>query len=262
MKMRNTIFYTALVLTAILVAASCTKNETSRGSARMQVSLTDGPGDYEALYIEVQDIKINSTSDAENGWVSLEGVRRGTYNLLDLVNGKDTLLADATIPSGRVQQIRLVLGKENYVKTGGEMLKLETPSAQQSGLKLNIHQDVVEGITYKLLLDFNVAKSVHQSGNGKYILKPTIRTVMQAVGGGIKGVVAPSDLHTAVLALQGSDTVASTYTLNGGYLLQGLNTGTYDLHFLPSDTSQAKQVKTGIAVSTGVVTTVDTLHFN
>jgi hypothetical protein len=260
MKLRNTIFYTSLALTAIIVAASCTKNE--KGTARMQVSLTDGPGDYEALYIDVQDIKINNTADTSGGWVSLENVRRGTYNLLDLVNGKDTLLADATIPSGRVQQIRLVLGNENYVKVDGQMLKLETPSAQQSGLKLNIHQDVAEGVTYQLLLDFDVAKSVHQSGNGKYILKPTIRTVMQAIGGSIKGFVAPDSLQTVVLAMQGADTIATTYTLGGGYQIKGLNAGNYDLHFLPGDTSLSKQVKTGIAVSTGVVTTVDTLRFN
>ena len=260
MKLRNTIFYTSLLLTAIFLLASCSKNE--KGTARMQVSLTDGPGDYEALYIDVQDIKINLTSDTASGWSSLENVRHGTYNLLDLVNGKDTLLADAIIPAGRVQQIRLVLGKENYVKIADQMLKLETPSAQQSGLKLNIHQDVSAGIVYQLLLDFDVAKSVVQANNGKYILKPTIRTVMQAIGGSIKGTVAPDSLQTAVLAIQGSDTVASTYTSNGGYLIRGLNAGTYDLHFLPSDNSVSKQIKAGIIVNTGFVTTVDTLHFN
>lgn len=257
MKLRNTIFYASLVLTAALVAVSCTKND--KGTARMQVSLTDGPGDYEGLYIDVQDIKINTTTDTSSGWTSLEGVRRGTYNLLDLVNGKDTLLADATIPTGRVQQIRLVLGENNYVKTGGNMLKLATPSAQQSGLKLNIHQDVNEGILYQLVLDFDVAKSVVESGNGKYTLKPTIRTVLQALGGSIKGAVAPDSLQTAVLAIQGADTIASTYTMNGSYLIKGLNAGTYDLHFLPSDNSISKQIKTGITVSTGVLTTVDTV---
>src|SRR4051794_18394646 len=113
MKIRNTIFYTSLVATALILLASCSKNE--KGTARLQVSLTDGPGDYEGLYIDVQDIKINLTSDSASGWSSLEGVKPGTYNLLDLVNGKDTLLADATIPAGRVQQIRLILGNENYV---------------------------------------------------------------------------------------------------------------------------------------------------
>lgn len=52
------------------------------------------------------------------------------------------------------------------------MIKLETPSAQQSALKLNIHQPIQEGMLYKLLLDFDVAKSIHKTGNGRCVLKP------------------------------------------------------------------------------------------
>lgn len=262
MKLRNTIFYASLVVTAVIAAASCTKNETSNGTARMQVSLTDAPGDFEAVLIDVQDVKINSTTDTSGGWTSLENVRRGTYNLLDLVNGKDTLLSDATIPAGRVQQIRLVLGNENYVKVDGRLLKLETPSAQQSGLKLNIHQDMTEGGTYQLLLDFDVAKSIHETSNGKYVLKPTIRAVLQAMGGSIKGIVAPDSVQTAVLAIQDLDTVASTFTSHGQYMLKGLATGHYDLHFIPADTLFKKEIKNSVDVTAGTVTAVDTVRLN
>ena len=261
MKLTNSIFYAATLSVLLSTFYACTKSEASKSMARLQVSLTDAPGDYEAVYIDVQDVKINLTSDSASGWTSLANVQRGTYDLLELVNGKDTLLSDASIPAGRVQQIRLVLGNENYVKIDGQKLKLETPSAQQSGLKINIHQDVREGATYHLLLDFDVAKSVHETGNGKYILKPTIRAILQPLAG-IKGGVAPDSVRTAVLALQGVDTVASTYTLNGGYSMIGLNAGTYELHFLPSDTSYSKQVKTGVVINTGVVTTVDSVHLN
>jgi hypothetical protein len=260
MKIRSTFFHVAILAATLVSLSSCAKNE--KGQARMQVTLTDAPGDYEAVYIDVQDIKINTTTDSSGGWTSLDNVHRGTYNLLELVNGNDTLLSDATIPAGRVQQIRLVLGSENFVKIDGQMIKLQTPSAQQSGLKLNIHQDVAEGITYKLLLDFDVAKSINETGNGKYVLKPTIRTIMQAVGGSIKGVVTPENVQTSVLAIQGADTIASTYSLNGGYIIKGLNAGSYDLHFLPTDSTLGTQVKTGVSVSTGNLTLVDTVRLN
>ena len=188
---------------AVLSLASCTKNGAGHESkARMQVYLTDAPGDYEAVYIDVQDVKVNATTDTASGWVSLGHIQPGTYDLLTLVNDRDTLLADADIPTGRIEQIRLVLGPENYVKVDGHMIKLDAPSAQQSGLKLNIHQSVNEGILYKLVLDFDVAKSIHKTGSSKYMLKPTIRTVLQAVGGSIKGYIAPADIPTAVLAIQ------------------------------------------------------------
>ena len=116
----------------------------------MQIFLTDDPAPYEAVIIDVQDIKINYSSDTASGWTSLSNVNRGSYDLLKLVNDKDTLLADAELNTGRIQQIRLILGPDNFVKVAGQMIRLETPSAQQSGLKLNIHQDVNEGILYKL----------------------------------------------------------------------------------------------------------------
>ena len=253
-------------LSLLLLALSffaCSKKESSNsnGKARMQVFLTDGPGDYQAVYLDVEDIKINYSTDPDNGWQSLPNVHAGEYDLLKLTNDDDTLLADAELNTGRVEQIRLILGTENYVQLKGQTnrIKLETPSAQQSGLKLNIHQDIVSGVLYKLLLDFDVAKSIHQTGNGKYMLKPVIRTVLDAVGGSIKGYVRPNTFQTSVLAIQGFDTVASTYTSNGNYLIKGLGAGTYSLHFIPTDATYLKQIKPLIGVIVGNVTTVDTV---
>jgi hypothetical protein len=225
------------------------------------VYLTDDPGDYEEVLIDVQDILINHSAN-DDEWVSLNNVKRGSYDLLELVNDRDTMLADAELNSGKIEQIRLVLGPNNYVKANGATFKLETPSAQQSGLKLNIHQEVNGDIIYKLLLDFDVAKSIHKTGNGKFMLKPVIRTILEAAGGSIKGYIKPDSVQTAVLAIQGQDTIASTFSLQGGYLIKGLNSGTYDILFLPSDTTYKKQVKTGINVKINQVTIVDTVQLN
>src|SRR6187431_106332 len=177
-----TAFILSIISLSVLV--SCKKNSND-GTARLQIFLTDDPGDYEAVYIDVKDVQINVTNDTSGGWQSLQGVHAGVYDLLKLVNDDDTLLADANIPSGRIHQLRLVLGTENYVKVQGTiaLIKLETPSAQQSGLKLNIQMDVQDGILYTILLDFDVSKSIVKTGNAKYLLKPTIRTVLNAVGG-------------------------------------------------------------------------------
>lgn len=262
MKLRKTLSV-ALLASLFLLIFACSKKDSasSDGKARMQVYLTDGPGDYAAVYIDVKDIKINYSSDPDNGWQSLSNVHAGEYDLLKLTNDDDTLLADAELNTGRVEQIRLILGTENYVQLKGQTnrIKLETPSAEQSGLKLNIHQDITSGVLYKLLLDFDVAKSIHQTGNGKYMLKPTIRTIMDAIGGSIKGYVKPSTFQTLVLAIQGPDTPASTYTNNGNYLIKGLTAGSYDLHFVPTDATYQKQVKPLIGVTVGNVTTVDTV---
>ena len=246
----------------ILFCLSCKKNESNYGNPRLQVRLQDSPGDYEAVYIDVKDVQINVTGDTSSGWQSLSGVNAGVYDLLKLVNDHDTLLADAEISAGRLHQIRLVLGTENYVKIEGnpDLIKLETPSAQQSGLKLNVQMDVQEGILYKITLDFDVARSIVQTGNKKYILKPVIRTILNAVGGSLKGVVMPNTFQTVVYAIQGTDTVASTYTgLTGGYLIKGLPAGTYSVYFLPTDNTYQDSVRNNISVMFNTVTKLDTM---
>lgn len=260
MKFRNTLAVMTVFAAVTVLTYSCTKNESSAtgGKATFQVFLTDDPGDYEEVRIDVKDILINYSSDSSNGWQSLGNVKTGVYDVLKLVNDKDTMLASADIKAGKIQQIRLVLGNNNFVKIDGVDYALQTPSAQQSGLKLNIHQDVSEGIVYKLLLDFDASRSIVKTGNNKYILKPVIRTSLQAAGGSIKGFVKPDSVQTAVYAIKGTDTFG-TYTMNGSYMIKALSAGSYNLHFVPNDTAYKSTTKTGITVSNGVVTTVDTV---
>lgn len=261
MKLRKTLLALSLLTFGAVLFYSCSKDHSaSAGKSKLQVYLTDGPGNYDEVVIDVKDVMINYSSDSVNGWQSLSNERMGSYDILKLVNGRDTLLGDAELNSAKIEQIRLILGTNNYVKVNGQIFPLQTPSAQQSGLKLNVHQTVNAGVTYKLLLDFDAARSIVQTGNGKYILKPVIRTSMQAVGGSIQGFVLPNTFNTAVYALQGTDTVAGTYTSGGSYMLKGLNEGSYTLAFSPTDTTYKAQTKTGVVVTTNTVTTVDTVR--
>lgn len=240
---------------------SCSKNESSaeQSKARLEVYLTDDPANYDEVVIDVQDVKINYSND-DNGWKSLSQVNRGSYDILQLVNDKDTILGKTDLDSGRIEQIRLILGPNNYVKVNGQTYALETPSAQQSGLKIKLNQDVSAGVLYKLLLDFDASRSIVKTGNGKYILKPVIRATMQTQGGSVKGYVLPDTFNTAVYAIQGTDTIAGTVTSSGSYWIKGLNAGNYSLAFAPSDTAYKSQTKTGVSVTTSTVTTVDTVR--
>ena len=111
-------------------------------------------------------------------------------------------------------------------------MALTTPSAQHSGLKLNVHAELTEGITYKILLDFDAARSVVKTGSGAYNLKPVIRTITEATSGAIKGHVTPVESLPAVFAIVGSDTLGTTYTDDAGnYFLRGLPAGSYKVSF-------------------------------
>lgn len=261
MKLRKTLAaLSALTLSAVFFF-SCSKNESSeqKSKAQLEVYLTDDPANYDEVVIDVRDVKINYSND-DNGWKSLSQVNARPYDILKLVNEKDTILGKTDLDSGKIEQIRLILGTDNYVKVNGQTYPLETPSAQQSGLKINLHQDVSAGMVYKLLLDFDAARSIVRTGNGKYILKPVIRATMKAQGGSIKGFVLPDTFNTAVFAVQATDTVAGTMTSGGNYMIKGLNAGSYSLVFSPSDTAYKVQTKDGINVTTDNITTVDTVR--
>ncbi|HEU5146748.1 MAG TPA: DUF4382 domain-containing protein [Chryseosolibacter sp.] len=146
----------------------------SEKNARIEVWLTDAPGDYQEVNIDLQAVEVHSSeTDSEKGWQSVE-ITPQVYDLLKLTNGTETLLGDLELPVGKLAQIRLKLGEDNTVKVDDQIHPLETPSAQQSGLKIQMHQNLAEGVTYKVLLDFDAAKSVIETGTGGYLLSPVI----------------------------------------------------------------------------------------
>jgi Domain of unknown function (DUF4382) len=224
--------------------------------ATLQVRLTDAPGDYQEVNIDIQEVQIHANEGQQtNGWQTIE-IEKGVYNLLDFTNGLDTLLGSAELPAGRVSQIRLILGSDNTLKENDQIYDLSTPSAQQSGLKLNVQTTLTEGITYTVLLDFDVARSILKTGNGKYKLKPVIRAITEATSGAIEGTVSIPQSTPAVYAIHEQDTVGTTYANDlGKFMIKGVPAGTYTLSFAPA-TGYVIEDVTGVVVTTGSVTKV------
>lgn len=246
--------FLALAAFAALSMTSC--NKDNEGTARLQVRLTDAPGDYQAVHVDIKGIEING-GDGESGWVALKNVRPGVYDLLKLTGGLDTLLATEELPAGRISQIRLILGENNSVKTGDRVYALKTPSAMQSGLKLNVNATLTEGVTYTILLDFDAARSVVSAGNsGGFNLKPVIRSVVEAQSGAIKGSVTPALAAPAVFAISGTDTVSTAYAdATGTFLLRGVKPGTYQVVIQPKEGYQGHTAH-NVSVTLGNVTTL------
>jgi hypothetical protein len=237
MKTKSLFFALAFFL-SLAVFSSCDK---SSSTARLQIALVDATGDYEEVNVNVVGVEISKTSNGSEGWESLP-VEPKTYDLLKLTGGQEALLVDTDIPAGgKIHQIRLILADGNTVKIEGQMnpLDLETPSAQTSGLKLNIQQEVEADLIYKIVLDFDVAKSIVVTGGGKYILKPVIRTFLEAYGGSLKGTIETAECLEAVVnvAEAGSVTAVATTSTNdqGQFLIKGLEAGTYDVTITPSN---------------------------
>lgn len=248
------LFFVALMSVFFLSCEDDPKN------ARVEIWLTDDPGNYQEVNIDLQAVEVHSSeTDNEEGWQPVEFTPQ-VYNLLDYTNGKETLLGGLELPGGRLSQIRLKLGDNNTVKIDEEAFDLTTPSGQQSGLKIRVSEILAEGITYKITLDFEAGKSVVKSGNGKYILKPSIRAITEAASGAIKGSVNPAGVIP--ITLMAADTVHSTTSSNeeGKFLFGGIKTaGNYKLVFDGPGDGPALE-KTDVAVAIGTVTDVGVIE--
>ncbi|HSF46436.1 MAG TPA: DUF4382 domain-containing protein [Chitinophagaceae bacterium] len=257
----KTVFSVLFVFVTMFFLTSCSE-ENNSGNARLKIALVDAPGDFDEVNINVVGVEMNWSSSSDQGWETLPMVERKTYDLLKLTGGQEAILVDTDIPAGaKIHQLRLILGDGNTVKVEGiqEALELETPSAQNSGLKLNIQQEVEAGLLYKVVLDFDVSKSIVVTGNNKYILKPVIRTFLETKGGSLKGTVTPAACADATVTLEGpnpsTNTISANTNTEGVYLFKGLDAGTYTVTVVPAPGSAGCLTKTvSTTVVDGVVT--------
>lgn len=266
---------TGLFIAAIAVAvfASCSSDDdANREMARVSVRMTDAPGDYQSVLVEVADVMIKSGTSTgdEEGWTSLGNIQTGVYDLLTLTGGVTQLLADSEVPAGHYSQIRLVLGSDNNVVTNdGETQPLSTPSAQQSGLKLQLNEELEAGEEYEFLLDFDVDQSIVPAGSaGGYVLRPVIRLSTNADAGAISGEVHPTavqgnSFQTVVRATNGTHSISSYTDANGNFVLNGVPQGTYKVTITPAATSGFQaQVMNNVEVSRGATVDLETIYLN
>lgn len=165
--MKKSIF----ILVAFIMAIGFAACKKDADQSTLRIRLTDGPGDYEQVNIDIREIRVKTSQDTAE-WLSLQ-TNLGIYNLLDFQNGIDTLLASGPVPAVTLKEVRFILGPNNSVMLDSVLYPLETPSAQQSGLKVKIDKDLAQDLT--ILLDFDAAESVKAQGNGTFKLHPVIK---------------------------------------------------------------------------------------
>jgi hypothetical protein len=164
---------TTLITTLLLGFTGCKKGEMG---TRMLVNMTDAPGDYRNVFIDLQKVMIHYENAPESKWIELRA-HPGIYDLLTLQNNATAFIAEEdALPVGKISQMRLELGNNNSVVTKeGAKYTLTIPSSATSGLKINIHQNMNIKRTVTVLLDFDAGSSVKVNGNGEYSLEPVIK---------------------------------------------------------------------------------------
>ncbi|MBL0093173.1 MAG: DUF4382 domain-containing protein [Piscinibacter sp.] len=255
----------AVTLLAACGGGSSTTSGSATGQGTLRVALTDAPScGFDEVNVTVEKVRVHRSStaaDADAGWseVVLNPARR--VNLLDLTNGVLAELGQTELPAGIYTQLRLQLASNgstgpyanSVVPTGGTETPLDTPSAQQSGLKMNVNLTVAANELADVVLDFDACKSVVTRGaSGRYNLKPVVTVLPRVRLDGLvaEGMVAPAiALPTTTVSLQNAGVpVRSTVPdASGRFVLYPVPAGTYDL--VVSADGRVTAVMTGVPIS-------------
>lgn len=236
----------AIILIAVLVNSCSKTNNTEPGvSGKQTVSLylTDGPGVLQHVYIDIKSVAIAiDTCAADQGdfseiddvnnkclaWSDLN-MQRGVYDIMELRNGIETLLASGEVPSGTVKLINIKLGNKNSVVADGVTYPLTNANDKPMTITLKLkgnEWDQVENSHIRLWLDFDVYHSILNT-NGQFQLKPFIHFFNDNTRAKIKGNVQPMEAIPVVTIFNKKDTAIAMPGMTGDFKVRGLKPGNY-----------------------------------
>jgi hypothetical protein len=279
-------------LALIVFFAACTKNNSGsssnipQGQSKMSIYLSDGPTSFYKVLIDIKQVAVLiDTANTQNApddpnewepgycghgrgpgnrsliWDTLS-IIPGTYDLLQLRNGVDTLLGSATYPTGKVIDVRITLGTDNTVYTDStisyplQIFGFNSPTS----FDINVTRENVYTVNnkeFELWLDFNLQRSLILWG-GTYYLKPYVVAYNYIKLSKIQGIVLPPGASPLLEAYNGSDTIYAIPGWDGRYQFSGVNAGTYTIS-IRGHNGYMDTTLNNIVVDSSSITTVPTI---
>ncbi|MDM5270654.1 DUF4382 domain-containing protein [Sulfurovum sp. zt1-1] len=273
----------ALGLTLSLLLSGCGGGSTSTTTGIASMSLTDAPTDDEnvkSVFVTFTGLRYQY-ADSNESWQDVDFNESRTIDLLTLQDGNSTMLNEVELPAGEIAHVRFKLDTSNcYIEfvDGSPTAKLTVPSGDQTGYKAIGGFTIPAGGVVNITADFDVRKSVASTGNGKYMLKPTIKIIDNIEVGEINGTMnidvngsqailyaytdgSWDDAESNTTGSNFSNAVLSTDATDGTFTLPWLTTGTYDLVLVAyTNTGEFENVLgfiDNVVVEADTTTTVD-----
>lgn len=249
---------------AVLVFFACNKSSSSnsnpnipKGQSQVTMYMMDGPVSFFKVLIDIRQVAVEidtattqnagdeddqwddtycgyhrTTSNKSVIWDTLS-ISPGVYNLLDLRNGTDTLLASGLYPTGKILKIKITLGNDNTVYTDSTTYYPLEVFGPNPYFTINVSRTNVDNISnndFKLWLDFNLARSIY-FWSGTYYLKPYVQVFNDMASAKVKGTVLPQGADALVMGVNGADTIYAIPFWGGSYQFRNVAAGTWSFSF-------------------------------
>jgi Domain of unknown function (DUF4382) len=258
MKTRNILSFASLMAIAVVIfATACNKSnsfESAAGQQSLSLYLTDGPGLFDKVLLDIKSVKVlvdtsKDTRKHDNcNWNSMGaddrkkdsgfvwhdlGIKAGIYDLLQLRNGTDTLLAEASITKGSIRLIKIELGTNNSLVKDSVSYPLSLPAGAQNFVLIETkgheYDEYLPGRN-RIWLDFDVARSIVQERNGTFYLRPVFHFFTKKLSGNIVGRITPQrDAKAVITIYNATDTAYALPTPEGYFNVRCLKDGTYSV---------------------------------
>lgn len=218
----------AAILTSIVSIGGCGGGDSvGPSTGALSLNITDAPIDGATeVVVAFTGVQLHRAGGQD---VNIDFTTTRTIDLIKLQDGVTSALTDgAAVPAGNYEWMRLkVLANKNaqsesYIKLlTGEQYPLWIPSGAETGLKLVRPFTVAQGSVTRLVIDFDLRKSITAppGQDPNYIMRPTLRLLDQLQVGKI---VASVDL-AALTATQLGATAPLSSCKAGLYLFTGAN---------------------------------------
>lgn len=177
------------VIVLALAFAACDRDATGP-SATVSVRIQDSPfADAQAVLVTFSEVSAHRSG--EGGFTPIPFSPASTARTCDLkkLEGAQDVLGAGALAEGHYTQIRLVVTQASLyfenpsvgpacdaaiAPPAGRSASVEVPSGE---VKLNRDFDVSSAGATTITLDFEGDKSIHETGNGRFMMSPVISIV-------------------------------------------------------------------------------------
>ncbi|MFC5626779.1 DUF4382 domain-containing protein [Algoriphagus winogradskyi] len=236
--MKKLYFY-LFPVASVLFLASCEDPDSSPRSL-LNLILVDSPAKWDSVFVEIEGVDIEVLAEGretQSQTFFLEyksGDKR--IKVSDLVGSTALLLGRSELPIGQIISAKIILGDNHsmFFNEKKYVLALSDPTRNEISLETSI--DIEQGISYDILLDLDLEKSIVQVSESPltYELDPTF-TLISGIGTvDISGTLKPTTLYPAIYLSNGEDTISTHTDATGKYYFR-VQAGSYNILFDPKD---------------------------